>query len=131
MRSSDYTMPSPRVRDRSMDYTLPRSTRSSDFSINGIERMRSRPRVAARGEEEHSQEYKNILARAGSIKDREIMKVARYISGVKDDNLDMFKDLEISDIINNADLSSKTVNAINKVNYILLISLLILNLKFI
>ena len=79
--------------------------------------MRSRPGVTARDEEEHSQEYKNILARAGSIKDREIMKVARDISGVKDDNLDMFKDLEISDIINNADLSSKTVNAINKVNY--------------
>ena len=110
-----------------MDYTLPRSTRSSDFSINGIERMRSRPRIAVRDEEEHSQEYKNILARAESIKDREIMKVARYISGVKDDNLDMFKDLEISDIINNADLSSKTVNAISKVNYRLFISLLILN----
>ena len=77
MRSSDYTMPSPRARDRSMDYTLPRSTRSSDFSINGIERMRSRPRIVVRDEEEHSQEYKNILARAGNIKDRDIMKVTR------------------------------------------------------
>ena len=70
-------MPSPMGRDRSMAYIL--SPLSSEFRINGIERMRSRPRVAARDEEEHVQEYKNILARA--------------------------------------DVSTKTVNDIKKVNY--------------
>ena len=59
-RSSDYTMPSSMGRDRSMAYIL--SPLWSEFSINGKEHIRSRP--MRRDEEEHSQEYKNILARA-------------------------------------------------------------------
>ena len=66
-------MPSPMGRDRSMAYIL------SPLVIRIQYRMRSRPRVAAWDEEEHVQEYKNILARA--------------------------------------DVSTKTVNNIKKVNY--------------
>ena len=61
-----------------MDLTLPRYNRSADFSINRIERLRTRPRIALRDEDEHSEEYKNILARTEkylSTKDRDISKV--------------------------------------------------------
>jgi hypothetical protein len=40
VRSSDYT----RIRDRSMDLTLLRSNRSADFSINGMERQKTKPK---------------------------------------------------------------------------------------
>merc|ERR1739838_329194 len=99
-------MPSPRIRDRAMDYTLPRLNRSSDFSINGIERLRNRPKITTQGDDEHSQEYKNIMA-----------KTENYLNTCKD--RDISKDLEISrdemsDMIKNSDLSTKTINAINK-----------------
>jgi hypothetical protein len=74
VRSSDYT----RIRDRSMDLTLPRSNWSADFSINGIERLRTRPKIASRDEDERSEEYKNILARTEeylSTKKRDKSKV--------------------------------------------------------
>jgi hypothetical protein len=98
--SADLSAPSLRLRDRSVDFTS--STRSSDFSINGIERMRTRPKIAIRDDEERSQEYQNILAKAEKIKDKDINK-----------DLDMSKD-QMSDIINNSDLTTKTINAINK-----------------
>ena len=80
VRSSDYT----RIRDRSMDLTLPRSNRSADFSINGIERLRTRPKIASRDEDEHSEEYKNILARtekylSTKLRDKSKVKVVRDI----------------------------------------------------
>ena len=74
VRSSDYT----RIRDWSMDLTLPRSNRSADFSINGIERLRTRPKIASQDDDEHSEEYKNILARTEkclSTKKRDKSKV--------------------------------------------------------
>ena len=74
VRSSDYT----RIRDRSMDLTLPRSNRSADFSINGIERLRTRPKIASQDNDEHSEEYKNSLARTEkclSTKKRDKSKV--------------------------------------------------------
>ena len=118
LRASDYAAPSLRLRDRSVDFTS--STRSSDFSINGIERMRTRPKITNHDDEERSQEYQNILAKAENIKAKDINKVK--IFKVHDNNqnifnkdLDMSKD-EISDIINNYDLTTKTINAISKVS---------------
>ena len=58
-----------------MDFSLTGSTRSKDFSINQIERMRTRPRIVDREEDELSQEYRNILAKAENITDKDIIKV--------------------------------------------------------
>merc|ERR1719317_586720 len=100
IRVLDYSVPKIRVRDRSTDLSLTGSTRSRDFSINEIERMRTRPRIVGGDEDERSQEYRNILAKAENITDKDIIK-----------DLDMSK-TEKSDIINNSDLSTKTFNVI-------------------
>ena len=99
-----------------MDLSLTGSTRSRDFSINEIERMRTRPRIVAGDEDERSQEYRNILAKAENITDKDIIKVT-LIEINWDYNQNMIKDLDMSkteksDIINNSDLSTKTFNAI-------------------
>ena len=82
--------------------------------------MRTRPKITNHDDEERSQEYQNILAKAENIKAKDINKVK--IFKVHDNNqnifnkdLDMSKD-EISDIINNYDLTTKTINAISKVS---------------
>ena len=58
-----------------MDFPLTGSTRSKDFSINEIERMRTRPRIIDGEEDERSQEYRNILAKVENITDKDIIKV--------------------------------------------------------
>jgi len=109
-RSSSIDLTSPktpllssRPRERSMDISSS-TLRSADFSINGLERYRSRPKYRE-NDDDHSEDYKRIISRVND---------ANYIT----------KDAEpMMEYINKSDLSPKSINVINKeslnqVNYL-------------
>lgn len=100
-RSSSIDLTSPktpllssRPRERSMDISSS-TLRSADFSINGLERYRSRPKYRE-NDDDHSEDYKRIISRVND---------ANYIT----------KDAEpMMEYINKSDLSPKSINVINK-----------------
>merc|ERR1712088_215588 len=61
------TVSSLKTRQRSSDLTSARTAiRSSDFSINGIERLKNRERLISREDgNNNSEEYKRVMTRAG------------------------------------------------------------------
>merc|ERR550532_1398528 len=87
------TVSSLKTRQRSSDLTSARTViRSSDFSINGIERLKNRERLIAREDGNYnSEEYKRVMARNGFGPNKS-------------------KDHQIS---RETDLSNKTISVIN------------------